>query len=205
MFQAPGKSLLKIGRSSYYTRIMELHRSNHIVEETAETWNCPDSWLPPEAVDKPLEYPPSRDVWATGIILLQMLRGFAVTEQFHDFDHALQNGDTLPQSIIDLLFWMFASNRKKSPSCTDLARRLAEVTEPIIASSTISIPGESYSELMLLFKLTKAQRIFGPLFRGTRFVNLLSRVSLRRQGLSKRSMHNGRRDTRKTGRSWSSW
>jgi serine/threonine protein kinase len=180
---------------------MELHRSNHIVEETAETWNCPDSWLPPEAIDKPLEYPPSRDIWATGIILLQMLRGFTVTEQFDDLDHALQSGDTLSQSIIDFLSSMFASNRKKSPSCTELTRRLAQITGPTIASSTIPIPGESQFELMLLFKLTKAQWIFGPLSRGMTFANLLSRVSSRRQSLSRRSIRKGRRATRKTGRS----
>ena len=184
---------------------MELHRSNHIVEETAETWTCPDSWLPPEAVDKPLEYPPSRDIWATGIILLQMLRGFAVTEQFHDLDHALQGGDTLSKFIVDLLSSMFASNRKKSPSCTELTRLLAQITGPTLASSTIPIPGERQSDIMLPFKLIIAQQIFGPLFRGTTFANLLSRVTLCRQGLSRRSMRKGHRATRKTGRNWNSW
>jgi translation initiation factor 2-alpha kinase 4 len=144
MFQTPNKSLLKIGRSGYYGRIMELHRSNHIAEGVAESWSCPESWLPSEALEKPLEYPPSRDIWGMGIILLQMLRGFAVTTQFPDVESVLQSGDNaLSHDLNNLLSAIFTSNRKKSPSCTMLTRHLSQITGPIIASSTISIPSKS--------------------------------------------------------------
>jgi hypothetical protein len=144
MFQTPNKSLLKIGRSGYYGRIMELHRSNHIVEEVAESWICPESWLPSEALEKPLEYPPSRDVWGMGIILLQMLRGFSVTTQFPDAESVLQSGDNnFSPELNTLLSAIFTSNRKKSPSCTMLTSHLSQITGPIIASSSIPLPSKS--------------------------------------------------------------
>jgi len=143
MPQTPNKSILKIGRSGYYGRIMELHRSNHIVEGVAESWTCPESWLPSEALEKPLEYPPSRDVWAVGIILLQMLRGFSVTTQFPDVESILENGDsTFLHGLNDLLCAIFTSNRKKSPSCTILTSQLSQITGPVIAYSSMPVPSK---------------------------------------------------------------
>jgi serine/threonine protein kinase len=142
MFHAPNKSLLKIGHCSYYTKVLELHRSNHIVDEIPEAWTPPESWMAPEALDRPLEYPPSRDIWAAGIILLQMLKGFSVTDQYQDPGDALRSIEPLPQSIIDLLLLLFTPNRKRSPSCLELTRQLSQITGPVIASSSIPIPGK---------------------------------------------------------------
>ena len=47
------------------------------------------SRIPPEAIDKPLEYPPSRDIWSTGVVLMQMLLGFDVVNKYDDFQSAL--------------------------------------------------------------------------------------------------------------------
>lgn len=143
MLQTPNKSLLKIGRCGYYGRIMEQHRSNHITEDIAEPWTCPESWLPSEALEKPLEHPPSRDVWALGIIVLQMLRGFAITTHFSDAESVLQSGDHgFSQGLHNLLSTIFTTNRKRGPSCTTLTSQLAQITGPIIASSTIPIPSK---------------------------------------------------------------
>ena len=141
LFQAPNKSQLKIGRASYHSRILELHRSNHIVDEVGEAWAPPEAWAAPEALGKPLEYPPSRDIWATGVILLQMLRGFSITEECEDPYSALEYGEPITQGLMDLLTSIFVSNRKKSPSCTELTRRLSQISGPIIASGTIPILG----------------------------------------------------------------
>jgi len=37
-------SRLKIGRCSYYTRILEQHRSNNIVANVIEDWSLPQAW-----------------------------------------------------------------------------------------------------------------------------------------------------------------
>ncbi|KAG9057226.1 hypothetical protein FS842_008151 [Serendipita sp. 407] len=170
--QTPTKSLLKIGRPSYYTRIMELHRSNHIVGEVAEPWSIPEAWLPPEAVDKPLEYPPSRDIWSAGIILLQMLRGFAVTDQFEDVQTALQYVEDIPQTLFDFLRNIFSPNRKRSPSCLELTRQLTQITGNTIMSSSIAIPADlktpmprhdvRHSPEVGFFASTSKSQVVGP-------------------------------------------
>lgn len=143
MFQAPNRSLLKIGRSSYHNRIMELHRSNHLVEEVSESWTCPDSWIAPEAMERPLDYPPSRDVWAVGIIFLQILKGFGVVNQFEDHEAVLSATGLVAQPVGELISAMFAANRKKSPSCLELTRILSRISGPVINTYPILIPGKS--------------------------------------------------------------
>lgn len=142
LFQAPNKSLLKIGRASYHSRILELHRSNNIVDELGEVWTPPEAWAAPEALGRPLEYPLSRDIWATGVILLQMLHGFSIVEQCEDPYSALEHGEPASPGLMDLLKSIFISNRKKSPSCTELTRRLSQISGPIVASGTIPIPAD---------------------------------------------------------------
>lgn len=201
MFQAPNKSLLKIGRSSYHSRILELHRSNHFADHVVETWICPEAWLPPEAIDKPLEYPPSRDIWAIGVIFLQMLRGFSVTDQFHDLDSAIQDGDPIPSPIVGLLSSMFSPNRKKSPSCTELTRRLSQITGPMIASATIPIPGMNLSKrdasTDVWFQTSE------HLCPEPTFAILRSRAFLHRPGPSKLFFPRRRHDIRRIGKNWS--
>jgi hypothetical protein len=48
--------------------------------------------MPPEALDHPLEYPISRDVWCTGVILIQVLRGFDIINRFDDWEPAVDSG-----------------------------------------------------------------------------------------------------------------
>jgi translation initiation factor 2-alpha kinase 4 len=48
--------------------------------------------MPPEALDHPLEYPISRDIWCAGVILVQMLRGFDVINRFDDWESAVDSG-----------------------------------------------------------------------------------------------------------------
>jgi hypothetical protein len=46
LMPSPGgnSSRLKIGRCSYYTRILEQHRSNNIVANVTEDWSLPQAW-----------------------------------------------------------------------------------------------------------------------------------------------------------------
>lgn len=48
--------------------------------------------MPPEALDHPLEYPISRDIWCAGVILVQMLHGFDVVNRFEDWESAVDSG-----------------------------------------------------------------------------------------------------------------
>lgn len=115
--------------------------------------------MPPEALDHPLEYPISRDIWCAGVILVQMLRGFDIVNRFDDWESAVDSGWSLHASyslstndstdndvnmpVKNLLGAIFISNRKRSPSCSDLCRQLSHIPGPLIhsSSSSVLIPG----------------------------------------------------------------
>ena len=112
--------------------------------------------MPPEALDHPLEYPISRDIWCAGVILVQMLRGFDIINRFDDWEPAVDSGWSLyapyplctnditdndvNMSVKSLLAATFVRNRKRSPSCSDLCRQLSHIPGPLIPSSSSSVP-----------------------------------------------------------------
>lgn len=56
--------------------------------------------LPPDAVESTLVYTKSRDIHATGVILLQMLMGRDVMDRFPDPQTALRNCESPADSKI---------------------------------------------------------------------------------------------------------
>ena len=112
--------------------------------------------MPPEALDHPLEYPITRDIWCAGVILVQMLRGFDIINRFDDWEPAVDSGWSLHApyplstdditdndinvSVKNLLAAIFIRNRKRSPSCSDLCHQLSHIPGPLIPSSSSSVP-----------------------------------------------------------------
>lgn len=85
--QTPGatKPSVKLSRSSYYTRLVDLHKSNAFSVSAEEELRIPQSWIMREVSQNPLQYTRVRDLWNVGMVLLQMLFGLDVLDRYSDF------------------------------------------------------------------------------------------------------------------------
>ncbi|KAF8340679.1 kinase-like domain-containing protein [Cantharellus anzutake] len=119
-----GDFSVKIGRAWYYSRLLDLHRSNKFGATKPEQVNdLPDPWLPPEVLQSKYQYSKRRDVWYLGVILLQMLAGPAVISQYEQPSNAISQLDA-PIDMRRILSSMLESNKKKAISFSDLIQKL---------------------------------------------------------------------------------
>ncbi|KIY47671.1 kinase-like protein [Fistulina hepatica ATCC 64428] len=87
---------IKLGKVGFYTRLLDLNKSNPFnlhtpLEEHLNHTDLPESWLSPEVTsDSALVYTPRRDIHSMGVVLLQMLMGLDVTHVYSDVQSALQ-------------------------------------------------------------------------------------------------------------------
>ncbi|KAF7974176.1 hypothetical protein HWV62_13309 [Athelia sp. TMB] len=126
---APSK-LVRIGKVSYQSRLLELHRSNPFgpsINADNELL-IPDSWQSKDVVESPLLYTKSRDIHSLGIVLMQMLMGSDVMEQFpQGFQTALRASSISPE-LQQMVSNMLLPTKKTHATCPGLLQELAEVS-----------------------------------------------------------------------------
>ncbi|KAF8655998.1 hypothetical protein AX16_002818 [Volvariella volvacea WC 439] len=143
--QYPSKRI-KLGRLCFHTRLLDLHRSNpfggNVPQYVADESIVPDAWLSKDVKnDSSLTYTRHRDIHSVGIVLMQMLLGLYVTQNYSDIHSALQ---ALQAASISAPLQKHAANmllqtNKKNLSCLTLLADLAE------ASATQRIQNHSQS------------------------------------------------------------
>ncbi|KAK0199520.1 kinase-like domain-containing protein [Desarmillaria ectypa] len=124
----PSRSkLIKISKVGYYTRLLDLHRSNAFgYVNPPEERIMPEAWLSKDAKNESLLlYTRQRDIHAVGVVLLQMLLGLDVTERFADVHTALQSS-TIPPSLQRHAMNMLIPPKKSHITCLTLLADLAE-------------------------------------------------------------------------------
>ncbi|KDQ25175.1 hypothetical protein PLEOSDRAFT_1066383 [Pleurotus ostreatus PC15] len=123
------QKLVKLGNVVFYTRLLDLHRSNPFGSSVSPSFDeprMPDAWYCKDVKnDSALSYTRHRDIHAVGIVLLQMLIGHDVMERFEDPQAALQYAiisPSLQQHAMNMLL------PKKSVSCITLLADLASTS-----------------------------------------------------------------------------
>lgn len=121
---------IKLGKAAYYTRLLDLHRSDPFGPDTDlrnEEPPLPDSWLSNDIVNSPLLYTRSRDLHALGIVLLKMLLGGDVTERYPTVHDALKYFSVSPNMQRQITS-MLIPLKKNTVSCLSLLGELAETS-----------------------------------------------------------------------------
>ncbi|QRW14941.1 PEK/GCN2 kinase [Ceratobasidium sp. AG-Ba] len=115
---------LKIRRTWWFTRLVDLHKANPYGRGMAacNEDQVPERWILPEVLEEPHQYTHRRDIWSLGIIFVQMLMGMQVIHQYGDIHEALAASE-LPRSLQDILLMMMTS-QKKRPTCLALLEKL---------------------------------------------------------------------------------
>ncbi|PCH37122.1 Serine/threonine-protein kinase [Wolfiporia cocos MD-104 SS10] len=136
--------LVKLFKTGYHIRLLDLHRSNPFgfnTDPKVDEMQIPDGWLPNDAVESPLVYTRSRDIHAAGIVLLQMLMGRDLMEQFPDAHSALRNS-SISQQMQYLATSMLVQNKRHPVTCSALVAELqGRPVSPVLTRSTaLAIP-----------------------------------------------------------------
>ena len=83
--------MIKLCRAAFYTRLLDLHRSNSFGESTPlpvevlQELAVPESWLSKDVQNESsLLYTRQRDIHDVGIVFLKMLLGLDVVDRFPD-------------------------------------------------------------------------------------------------------------------------
>ncbi|KAF8610330.1 Serine/threonine-protein kinase [Ceratobasidium sp. AG-I] len=115
---------LKLRRTWWYTRLVDLHKANPYAHGSATCIEdqIPERWILPEVLEEPHQYSYRRDIWALGIVFAQMLMGMSVVHQFGDVHEALAASD-IPPPLQDIILTMLTS-QKKRPTCLALLTKL---------------------------------------------------------------------------------
>ncbi|THH00815.1 hypothetical protein EW026_g1755 [Hermanssonia centrifuga] len=89
----PGESKrVKLFKVGYHVRLVDMNRSEPFCASQDGKWEdryVSEGWLPKDAVESPLVYTRGRDLHCAGVILLQMLLGWNVMDQYSDIHSAL--------------------------------------------------------------------------------------------------------------------
>jgi len=122
--------LVKLGRAGYHTRLVDLHRSNlfgpKVVNENDIT--VPEAWLSKDVIDSPLMYTKSRDIHCLGVVLLQMLIGKDVMEQFPGGVQSALRASSISPALQQHATNMLAPTKKAHASCLVLLADLSEMS-----------------------------------------------------------------------------
>ncbi|KAJ6607583.1 kinase-like domain-containing protein [Mycena sp. CBHHK59/15] len=140
--RGPGQTkMIKLGKVGFYTRLLDLHRSNSFganVSPIPDDPPIPDAWLSKDVKNESsLLYTRHRDIHAVGIVVMQMLLGIDVTQRYSDpyaAAHASSASSTLQRHALTMLF----PAKKNHVSCLTLLADLAETSLSTALSVTKS-------------------------------------------------------------------
>ncbi|KAJ7668466.1 kinase-like domain-containing protein [Mycena polygramma] len=133
------KKLVKLTKVAFYTRLLDLHRSNAFgpgIAVDPDESRIPDQWLSKDLKNESaLIYTRHRDIHAVGIVLMQMLLGLDVTEKFSDAYAAIHSAAMSPNIQGHALSMLFPP-KKNHLSCLSLLADLAEA--PLTTAVSVS-------------------------------------------------------------------
>ncbi|KAJ7488435.1 kinase-like domain-containing protein [Mycena latifolia] len=141
--------MVKLTKVAFYTRLLDLHRSNPFGPDIAvgdlDEPRIPEPWLSKDVKNESaLLYTRHRDIHAVGIVLMQMLLGLDVAERFPDAYAAIRASSmsaNLQRHALNMLF----PSKKTHLSCLSLLADLAEAplsTSVAVARSPLTpMPG----------------------------------------------------------------
>ncbi|KAF5357565.1 hypothetical protein D9757_013020 [Collybiopsis confluens] len=136
--------LIKLFKVGYFTRILDLHRSNEFrttpLNYTNGESHIPDAWLSKDVKNESLLlYTRHRDIHSAGIVFLQMLLGLDVLRKFSDAHTALKHSLISPSLQAHALNMLFPP-KKQHVSCLSLLDDLAENATDSANPQTLSVP-----------------------------------------------------------------
>ncbi|KAJ7702683.1 kinase-like domain-containing protein [Mycena rosella] len=121
--------MVKLTKVAFYTRLLDLHRSNPFgpgISSEPDEPRIPEPWLSKDVKNESaLLYTRHRDIHAVGIVLMQMLLGLDVTERYPDAYAAIRASRMSPNLQRHALGMLFPS-KKAHLSCLSLLADFAE-------------------------------------------------------------------------------
>lgn len=133
--------VLKIRRTWWFTRLVDLHKGNpfsHDANSCTED-QVPERWILPEVLEEPHQYSYRRDIWALGVVFVQILTGSRVIYQFGDVHEALSASD-IPERLQEVLLTM-VTPQKKRPTCLTILSKLESLGQVTpVPNKPIALP-----------------------------------------------------------------
>ncbi|KAG8736157.1 hypothetical protein FRC12_017753, partial [Ceratobasidium sp. 428] len=161
---------LKLRRTWWFTRLADLHKANPYGRgpATCHEDQVPERWILPEVLEEPHQYSYRRDIWALGIMFVQMLMGTLVIHQFGDVHEALSASE-IPGPLQEIVLTMVTS-QKKRPTCVALLTKLQSLGQvtpvpakpkalPSLRHQSLSPEGERFSSMGILRPSPAAPRV----------------------------------------------
>ncbi|KAF8959858.1 kinase-like domain-containing protein [Flammula alnicola] len=142
---------IKLCKTSFYTKLLDLHRSNSFGPGTpaislADDPRIPEGWVSSDVQNESsLLYTRQRDIHDVGIVLMQMLMGLNVLERFPDPASAIKTSAISPLMARQVLL-MLEPPKKGTISCDSLLSDLNEPKTPMPFQSS-SPEGPDYFRL----------------------------------------------------------
>lgn len=155
---ASSAKVIKLGKVSYHTQLLDLHRSNPFngsssaVLPMGDEIDIPEAWLSNDAKNESsLLYTRRRDIHSVGIVFLQVLLGLDVMQRFDDAREALQSSNISP-GLAHIALNMLSPPKKNHITCITLLAELAEnsvhntgTTATSSSSTTVTRRGHRWS------------------------------------------------------------
>ncbi|EUC62024.1 PEK/GCN2 kinase [Rhizoctonia solani AG-3 Rhs1AP] len=119
--------VLKMRRSWWFTRLVDLHKGNPYGRDTkgCNEDQTPERWILPEVLEEPHQYSYRRDIWALGIVFIQTLMSPRVVYEFGDIHEALSASD-IPERLQEIVLAM-VTPQKKRPTCLTILSKLGSL------------------------------------------------------------------------------
>ncbi|CAE6484348.1 unnamed protein product [Rhizoctonia solani] len=123
---------LKVRRAWWFTRLVDLHKGNPYGRDTkaCNDDQTPERWILPEVLEEPHQYSYRRDIWALGIVFIQMLMSPRVIYEFGDIHEAL-SASNIPERLQEIVLTMVTS-QKKRPTCLTILSKLESLGQVML-------------------------------------------------------------------------
>ncbi|CUA75102.1 eukaryotic translation initiation factor 2-alpha kinase [Rhizoctonia solani] len=148
---------LKVRRSWWFARLIDLHKGNPYGRDTkgCNEDQTPERWILPEVLEEPHQYSYRRDIWALGIVFIQVLMSPRVIYEFGDIHEALSASD-VPERLQEIVLAM-VTPQKKRPTCLSILSKLGSLGQVTPVPNSRSAPRvsrfrEEWEELEFLGK-----------------------------------------------------
>nr|XP_019050908.1 PEK/GCN2 protein kinase [Kwoniella bestiolae CBS 10118]OCF29838.1 PEK/GCN2 protein kinase [Kwoniella bestiolae CBS 10118] len=109
-----GDKVVKLAGTGYSRRIVDMHRSNNFLRTKVEV--IPEEWQ-------------QRDLWHTGLLLLQLMYGPETLRSYHNLPTLLQHAPGLSDSMTEILSGLLNPNSKKRLTADDTLSKLRAVDD----------------------------------------------------------------------------
>ncbi|CAE6518571.1 unnamed protein product [Rhizoctonia solani] len=134
--------VLKLKRSWWFTRLVDLHKGNPYGRDTkpCSEDQVPERWMLPEVLEEPHQYSYRRDLWALGVVFIQILMNPRVIYEFGDIHEALSASD-IPERLQEIVLTM-VSPQKKRPTCLIILSKLESLGQatPVLNIELTALP-----------------------------------------------------------------